>query len=132
LQKKSPGVENCTGGFFARMPGVQNPNIAAIVPPICSSGFGTNTFILAVCCASRVKPQKIADQAIFYPSNCQVAAAARTPDNRDFWATGGTKINKCNRLLGLHALPKPKVSLCYEQGEILNLKGHGALRLCPV
>jgi hypothetical protein len=55
--------------------------------------------LLAVCCASRVKPQKIADQEIFYPANCQ-----RTPDNRDFWATGGTKINKCNRLLGHFAV----------------------------
>jgi hypothetical protein len=28
-------------------------------------------FELGVCCASRVKPQKIADQAIFYPANSE-------------------------------------------------------------
>jgi hypothetical protein len=30
-----------------------------------------NADALAVCCASRFKSKKIADQAIFYPANCQ-------------------------------------------------------------
>jgi hypothetical protein len=47
-----------------------------------------------VCCASRIKSPKIADQAIFYPANSE-----SSPDNRDFCAAGGTKIHKCNRLL---------------------------------
>jgi biotin transport system permease protein len=47
---------------------------------------------LGVCRASRVKSQKIADQAIFYPANSE-----STPDNRDFCVTGDTKIHKCKR-----------------------------------
>jgi hypothetical protein len=50
---------------------------------------------LGVCCASHVKPQKIADQAIFYPANSE-----SSPDNRDFCVISGAKIHKCNRLLG--------------------------------
>jgi hypothetical protein len=64
------------------------------------SGYSLNPIfslimILGVCRALRVKPQKIADQAIFYPANSE-----STPDNRDFCGTGGAKIHKCNRLLG--------------------------------
>jgi predicted metal-dependent hydrolase len=50
---------------------------------------------LAVCCASRIKSQKIAYKAIFFPANCP-----RMPDNRDFCDAGGAKIHKCNRLRG--------------------------------
>jgi hypothetical protein len=50
-----------------------------------------------VCCASRVKPQKIACQAIFYPANSE-----NNPDNQDFCVTDGAKIHKRNRLLGEH------------------------------
>jgi hypothetical protein len=49
----------------------------------------------AVCCVSRIKPPKIAFQAIFYPTNRQ-----SMPDNRDFCATGNAKIHKRDRLLG--------------------------------
>jgi hypothetical protein len=54
---------------------------------------------LGVCRASRLKSQKIADQAIFYPANSE-----STPDNRDFCGTDGAKIYKCNRLLGLETI----------------------------
>ncbi|MDR3173067.1 MAG: DMT family transporter, partial [Treponema sp.] len=46
---------------------------------------------LAVCRASRVKPQKIADQAIFYPASC--------PSGPD-----GAKIHKYDRPLAMGAL----------------------------
>ncbi|MDR0451957.1 MAG: leucine--tRNA ligase [Treponema sp.] len=49
---------------------------------------------LGVCCASRIKSQKIADQAIFYPANSK-----STPDNRDFCDTDDAKIHKRNGLL---------------------------------
>jgi TM2 domain-containing membrane protein YozV len=52
-------------------------------------------FLLAVCCASRIKSQKSDRKALFYPANCQ-----SRPDNRDFCVTDGAKIHKCNRLLG--------------------------------
>ncbi|MDR1587715.1 MAG: ABC transporter ATP-binding protein [Treponema sp.] len=57
---------------------------------------------LGVCCASRVKPQKIAEQAISYPSNSE-----SSPDNRDFCAAGGAKIHKCNRLPGFRQAWNP-------------------------
>jgi hypothetical protein len=50
--------------------------------------------LLGVCRASRIKPQKIAFRAIFYPAN-----SGKQPDNRDFCVTGGAKIHKCDRLL---------------------------------
>jgi hypothetical protein len=56
---------------------------------------------LGVCCASRVKPRKIADQAIFYPANSQ-----SSPDNRGFYDFFDEKIIKtyrCDRLLGFIA-----------------------------
>jgi hypothetical protein len=49
---------------------------------------------LMVCCASRLNPQKIADQAIFYPTNC-----VRSPFVVVFAAQSGAKTYKCNRLL---------------------------------
>jgi uncharacterized protein (TIGR03905 family) len=49
---------------------------------------------LGVCCASCVKPPKIADEAIFYPANSK-----STPDDPDFCVTDDAKIHKCNRLL---------------------------------
>jgi hypothetical protein len=49
----------------------------------------------------RVKPQKIADQAIFSPANSVEPKVRSTPDNRDFCGTGGAKIHKCNRLPAL-------------------------------
>jgi hypothetical protein len=51
---------------------------------------------LGVCCASRVKPQKIADQAIFYPAN-----SVSSPIIGNFLRHQAQKIHKCNRLLGL-------------------------------
>jgi vitamin B12 transporter len=44
---------------------------------------------LGVCRASRLKFQKIADQAIFYPANSE-----STPDNRDFCGTSAAKIHR--------------------------------------
>jgi hypothetical protein len=49
---------------------------------------------LGVCCASRVKPQKIADQAILYLSNSE-----SSPIIGDFLRHQAQKIHKCNRLL---------------------------------
>jgi hypothetical protein len=59
-------------------------------------GFTLNfaNYGLGVCRASHVKPQKIADQAIFYPTNF-----GSMPDNRDFCAISGAKIHKRDRLL---------------------------------
>jgi hypothetical protein len=58
----------------------------------------------------RVKPPKIADQAIFYLTNSVEPKVRSTPDNRDFCGTGGAKIHKCNRLL-VELLPLRKVVL---------------------
>jgi hypothetical protein len=41
----------------------------------------------------RVKPQKIADQVIFYPANPE-----SSPDSRNFRVTDGAKIHKRNSL----------------------------------
>jgi hypothetical protein len=63
---------------------------------LCIKPLNTNE-ILAVCCASRTKLLKIADQAIFYLANCQ-----SSPDNRgfyDFFVEKIIKTYKCNRLL---------------------------------
>jgi hypothetical protein len=49
---------------------------------------------LAVCRTSCVKPQKIADQAIFYPANSE-----SSPIIGDFLRHQAQKIHKCNRLL---------------------------------
>ncbi|MDR2101343.1 MAG: hypothetical protein LBP43_02080, partial [Treponema sp.] len=56
--------------------------------------------LLAVCCASRVKPSKIGFQPIFYPANC-----ISMPNNRDFYGffeQKAIKIHKCNRLLDIY------------------------------
>ncbi|MDR2101220.1 MAG: PrsW family intramembrane metalloprotease [Treponema sp.] len=52
-------------------------------------------FRLGDCCASRIKPQKITDQAIFYPT-----ISENMPINRDFLRHQAQKIHKYNRLLG--------------------------------
>jgi hypothetical protein len=54
-----------------------------------------------VCCASHVKPKKIADQAIFYPSNSE-----SSPIIGDFLRHQAQKIHKCNRLPGTFFLDK--------------------------
>jgi hypothetical protein len=51
---------------------------------------------LAVCRASRLNPQKIADQAIFYPANC-----VRSPFIVVFAVRSDAKTYKCDRLLGI-------------------------------
>jgi hypothetical protein len=56
--------------------------------------FNKRNCVLGVCCALRMKPQKIALQAIFYLANSE-----SMPINRDFCVTDGAKIHKCNRLL---------------------------------
>jgi hypothetical protein len=43
--------------------------------------------LLGVCCASRLKSKKIADQAIFYPANSVEPKVRSTPDNRGFCGT---------------------------------------------
>jgi hypothetical protein len=58
---------------------------------------------LGVCRASCVKPQKIADQAIFYLAN-----SVRMPDNRGFYGffnEKAIKTYKCNRLLAVPGDP---------------------------
>ncbi|MDR0655832.1 MAG: hypothetical protein LBG22_05905, partial [Treponema sp.] len=49
---------------------------------------------LAVCCASRIKPPKIACRAIFYPANCQ-----SSPTIVVFVAQSDAKTYKRDRLL---------------------------------
>jgi ATP-dependent helicase/nuclease subunit A len=61
---------------------------------------------LGVCCASRVKPPEIADQAISYLSNSE-----SSPDNRDFLRHQAQKIHKCNRLLDADTPRPPFLSL---------------------
>jgi hypothetical protein len=51
-----------------------------------------------VCCALRVKPKKIADQAIFCPANSDRTKGSRMPINRGFCVTDSAKIHKRNRL----------------------------------
>jgi BirA family biotin operon repressor/biotin-[acetyl-CoA-carboxylase] ligase len=71
-------------------------NVAQTVFPEAFRAKATSLALaLGVCCASRVKPQKIADQAIFYPTNSE-----NSPENRDFLRHQAQKIHKCNRLLG--------------------------------
>jgi hypothetical protein len=48
--------------------------------------------LLEVCRASRIKPKKIADQAIFYPANSVEPKVRSMPDNRDFYVADGAKI----------------------------------------
>ncbi|MDR1618236.1 MAG: response regulator transcription factor [Treponema sp.] len=55
---------------------------------------------LGDCCASQVKPSKIADEEIFYPANSVEPKVRSTPDNRDFCVTGSAKTRKSGRLLG--------------------------------
>jgi hypothetical protein len=57
--------------------------------------------VLAVCRASRLNPQKIADQAIFYSANC-----VRSPCIVVFAARSDAKTYKCDRLLGLQTVNK--------------------------
>jgi hypothetical protein len=54
---------------------------------------------LAVCCASHVKPQKIADQPIFYPANSVRTRGTRSPIIGDFLRHQAQKIHKRDRLL---------------------------------
>jgi hypothetical protein len=54
-----------------------------------------------VCRASRIKPPKIADQAVFYLASSVEPKVRGRPDNRDFCATGDAKIYKRNRLPGI-------------------------------
>jgi hypothetical protein len=52
--------------------------------------------LLAVCCASRTRPQKIGFQSIFYPTNCAQTEGLpyqkyAQPDNRGFFAASSAK-----------------------------------------
>ncbi|MDR1585823.1 MAG: hypothetical protein LBS57_00055 [Treponema sp.] len=77
---------------------------------------------LGVCRTSRVKPQKIAGQAIFYPSNPE-----GSPDNRDLCAAGSAKIHKYKRPLGwfleleILAPDDGKAVVARRRGELLSL-----------
>jgi UDP-N-acetylmuramate dehydrogenase len=55
---------------------------------------------IGVCCASCVKPKKIADQSIFCLANSVRTKGPRSPDNRDFLRHQAQKIHKRNRLIG--------------------------------
>ncbi|MDR1586002.1 MAG: ABC transporter ATP-binding protein [Treponema sp.] len=69
-------------------------SIPGLLPPEAEVTGGSLSFgAPGLCCASRVKPPKIAGEAIFYPANSESA-----PDNRDFYVTGDAKIHKYNRL----------------------------------
>jgi hypothetical protein len=81
-------------GVLAPIPGLWQS------PPSC----GIPGSALAVCRASRLNPQKIADQAIFYSANC-----VRSPSIVVFVARSDAKIYKCDRLLDLD---HPIMSLC--------------------
>ncbi|MDR2630478.1 MAG: cobyrinate a,c-diamide synthase [Spirochaetaceae bacterium] len=69
-------------------------------PFVNDEGPGVSVNPLEVCCASRIKPPKIALEAIFYLANSVEPKVRSTPVNRDFCGADGAKIHKCNRLLG--------------------------------
>jgi uncharacterized membrane protein len=77
--------------------------------------------LLGICRASRLKSQRIADQAILYPAGSESA-----PDNRDFCATGGAKIHGCDRLPEVHAAGERKAGWYFDMPLILGTPMAGA------
>jgi hypothetical protein len=85
---------------------------------------------LAVCCASRIRPQKIGFQPIFYPTNCVQTEGLpyqryAQPDNRGFFVASSAKNPQvqqaASRLIILNDLIR-------EEDEKKNMNHQGARR----
>jgi hypothetical protein len=81
---------------------------------------------LGVCRASHVKPQKIANQAILYPSNSVVPTVRSSPIIGDFLRLQAQKIHKCDRLLAC----RPEIALEPSFSSRGELAVEGEIALC--
>ncbi|MDR1929173.1 MAG: phosphate propanoyltransferase [Treponema sp.] len=92
-----------------------------------------------VCCDSRIKSPKIADQAIanlcsIYPANSHRTSGSCSPENRDFCVINDEKIYKRNGLLDSRAESGPvhkpgKAALVTESDARRLVKAEGKIRL---